>query len=59
MLQTGLTVDLTQVYRIRKSQQDAIEAIHAGNIKPGDVVVIRYEGYAVFTALVISVQPVP
>ena len=24
--------------------EDAIEAIHAGNIKPGDVVVIRYEG---------------
>ena len=25
-------------------EEDAIEAIHAGNIKPGDVVVIRYEG---------------
>ena len=30
--------------RVFDCEEDAIEAIHAGNIKPGDVVVIRYEG---------------
>lgn len=30
--------------RVFECEEDAIEAIHAGNIKPGDVVVIRYEG---------------
>lgn len=30
--------------RVFGCEEDAIEAIHAGNIKPGDVVVIRYEG---------------
>lgn len=30
--------------RVFDYEEDAIEAIHAGNIKPGDVVVIRYEG---------------
>ena len=30
--------------RIYESQDDAIKAIHDGKVKPGDVVVIRYEG---------------
>ena len=30
--------------RVFDCEENAIEAIHAGNIKPGDVVVIRYEG---------------
>ena len=30
--------------RVFDCEEDAIEAIHASNIKPGDVVVIRYEG---------------
>lgn len=30
--------------RVFDCEEDAIEAIHAGNIKSGDVVVIRYEG---------------
>ena len=30
--------------RVFDCEEDAIEAIHAGNIKPGDAVVIRYEG---------------
>lgn len=30
--------------RVFDCEEDAIDAIHAGNIKPGDVVVIRYEG---------------
>lgn len=30
--------------RVFECEEDAIDAIHAGNIKPGDVVVIRYEG---------------
>lgn len=30
--------------RVFECEEDAIEAIHAGKIKPGDVVVIRYEG---------------
>ena len=30
--------------RVFDCEEDAINAIHAGNIKPGDVVVIRYEG---------------
>lgn len=30
--------------RVFDCEEDAIEAIHAGKIKPGDVVVIRYEG---------------
>lgn len=30
--------------RVFDCEEDAIEAIHAGNIKHGDVVVIRYEG---------------
>ena len=30
--------------RVFDCEEDAIEAIHAGNIKPGDVVVIRYKG---------------
>lgn len=30
--------------RVFECEEDAIEAIHAGNINPGDVVVIRYEG---------------
>lgn len=30
--------------RVFDCEEDAIEAIHAGNINPGDVVVIRYEG---------------
>ena len=30
--------------RVFDCEEDAIEAIHAGNIKPGDVVVIRYAG---------------
>ena len=30
--------------RVFDCEEDAIEAIHAGNIKPGDVVGIRYEG---------------
>ena len=30
--------------RVFDCEEDAIEAIHAGNIKPCDVVVIRYEG---------------
>lgn len=30
--------------RVFDCEEDAIEAIHAGNVKPGDVVVIRYEG---------------
>ena len=30
--------------RVFDCEEEAIEAIHAGNIKPGDVVVIRYEG---------------
>ena len=30
--------------RVFDCEEDAIEAIHAGTIKPGDVVVIRYEG---------------
>jgi dihydroxy-acid dehydratase len=30
--------------RVFECEEDAIEAIHAGKINPGDVVVIRYEG---------------
>ncbi|WP_302193700.1 dihydroxy-acid dehydratase [uncultured Ruminococcus sp.] len=30
--------------RVFDCEENAIEAIHAGNIKPGDIVVIRYEG---------------
>ena len=30
--------------RVFDCEEDAIDAIHAGDIKPGDVVVIRYEG---------------
>lgn len=30
--------------RVFECEEDAIEAIHAGEINPGDVVVIRYEG---------------
>ena len=30
--------------RVFNKEEDAVEAIYGGNIKPGDVVVIRYEG---------------